>query len=99
MHVRLPTLLERLEILKVHVSKMRLSEELDVDGICKRLAAECEGYSGADLSNLVRAAASRCIHSSHAQVKLEHFIEAKRFDVTQPSSNANLVARLDHWKP
>ena len=97
--MRIPTLLERHAILKVHVNKMKLSDECDLDEICNFMASECEGYSGADLSNLARAAVCRCISSSCSEVKLDHFIEAKRFDVTQPSSDVNLISRLNNWKP
>lgn len=78
---------------------MKLAQNCDVDQICRNLASECKGYSGADLSNLVRAAASRCVQSSQAKVKLEHFLDAKKFDVVQPSSDVNLVSRLNQWKP
>ncbi len=98
-HVKLPTYNERISILQVHMRSLKLVNGSNVDNISRILATECEGYSGADLSNLVRAAASRCLKSPEDYVNLEHFLEAKRFDVVKPSSDASLLSRLKQWKP
>jgi len=98
-HVGLPTLLEREAILRVHVSQMNLHCDTDVSEICQKMAIACIGFSGADLSALVRAAAIRCMNTSGSLIEMQHFIDARKFDVIQPSSDESLVNRLEHWKP
>jgi SpoVK/Ycf46/Vps4 family AAA+-type ATPase len=56
-HVELPDLDEREEILKVHICKMKLAPSEDVEDLCKSIAALCHRLSGADLVALCRAAA------------------------------------------
>lgn len=99
MHVGLPTCPEREAILKVHVDQMKIDPSTSVDEICKQMAKECIGFSGADLSNIVRAAAIRCMLASQSQVTMQHFVEAKKHDVIHPSSDQNLVNRLLQWRP
>lgn len=78
---------------------MEVHPSTSVDEICQKMAQECVGFSGADVSNLVRAAAIRCMLSSYSQVKMQHFIDAKIHDVIRPSSDQNLVQRLKQWRP
>jgi SpoVK/Ycf46/Vps4 family AAA+-type ATPase len=102
-HVGLPTLEERKMILKVHVSRMRLlccaDKASQVDCICNELASSCDGWSGADLAGLCRAAAVRCLADcgETGEVSREHFLHARKYDVTRSSDDA-LVERLLAWK-
>ncbi len=52
-HVDLPTLKGREEILKIHASKVKLAEDADLT----RLARGTSGHSGADLANIINEAA------------------------------------------
>ena len=74
-----------------------------MDEICKAMAVESSGFSGADLAALVRSAAVRCLNENRsgevAGVELRHFTDARRYDMTDPSSNTKLVERLLRWKP
>ena len=66
-HVGLPNLDERKSILKVHMSRMLIycppgdDMKQSVENLCHVLATKCEGFSGADLEALCRAAAVRCL--------------------------------------
>ncbi len=52
-HVDLPTLKGREEILKIHAAKVKLGEDADLS----RLARGTSGHSGADLANIINEAA------------------------------------------
>ena len=100
-HVGLPDLEERVSILTVHLCRMRLasSDNAFVERICRSLADEAEGFSGADLAALCRAAAIRCLneHGSSGIIKERHFREAL-IDF-KPSCSANLAEQLSTWRP
>ena len=97
-HVGLPTEIERLSILRVHLRRMELRSEDDMESICKKLSFMTDGFSGADLAALCRAGAVRCLSMGDDQVKLEHFCDALKDDI-HASSNERLVQRLLDWKP
>jgi transitional endoplasmic reticulum ATPase len=65
----------RVEILKVHTRDMPLADDVDLEKIAK----ETEGYSGADLANLVREAGMYAIRHEDTltTVNAEHFEAAK----------------------
>lgn len=100
-HVGLPTLEERVSILGVHVARMRLaSAETDrVERICQTLAEACDGFSGADLAALCRAAAVKCLATQGENGRIEdrHFYEAR--GGFSPSCDGDLVTRLAKWNP
>ena len=97
-HVGLPSQNERESILNVHMSKMRIlggpSTQLLLS---KRLAEKTNGFSGADLSALCRAATVRCLLENSEWVQERHFV--KELEDTIGSSNADLVMRNKNWKP
>ena len=101
-HVGLPDVNDSEEILRVHVSRMKLAPETDqaspADDICKSLAELCLGYSGADLAALCRSAAVRCLSKGDGSVTKQHFIDARVHDVKR-SSNDKLVKRISAWQP
>ena len=83
---------------------MKLSSSTSVDEVCKQLAGGVTaGFSGADLFALIRSAAVRCLNENVSGdmegVELRHFLDAKAHDMTEPSSNKELVERLLHWRP
>ena len=105
----LPTQEERESILKVHVGNMEINipdDDKDVaiaivkDELCKQLARDTEGLSGADLFALCRAAAIRCIQDKAVEggVKEIHFLEALEKDI-EPSCDENFVHKLMNWSP
>jgi len=56
----MPNKESRLAILKVHIGKMPLTKDVDVD----KLAEKTEGYSGADIYGLVREAAMHALRKN-----------------------------------
>lgn len=72
--VNLPSPLERVDILQTLVRKL----PIDFDEAMRRLAEECEGYSGADLGSLLRRAGYSAI-KRRDNIKLEDFVTAKSF--------------------
>lgn len=71
-----------------------------VAGLSQKLASQTQGFSGADLAALCRAAAVRALfeNSQAADVTDRHFLEALTTDV-EPSSDNDLVMRLAKWRP
>ncbi len=62
----------RLEILKVHVAKVRLAKDLDLD----QIAGLTPGFTGADLANLVNEAAIVATRRNADAVTLDDFTAA-----------------------
>jgi SpoVK/Ycf46/Vps4 family AAA+-type ATPase len=102
-HVGLPNETERQSILKVHIERMKLHESTSIEEICSTLVPLTIGFSGADIAALTRSAAVQCLNDRNADnalgVQSKHFQAARQFDVTEPSSNKELVSRLQKWKP
>ncbi|KAE8147242.1 putative AAA family ATPase/60S ribosome export protein Rix7 [Aspergillus avenaceus] len=72
--VNLPSPLERVEILQTLVRNIPVDFNEDL----RKLAEECEGFSGADLGSLLRRAGYAAIKRRDA-IKLEDFVTAKSF--------------------
>ncbi|PYI18749.1 AAA-domain-containing protein [Aspergillus japonicus CBS 114.51] len=72
--VNLPSPLERADILQTLVRKL----PIEFDDNLRRLAEECEGFSGADLGSLLRRAGYSAIKRRDA-IKFEDFVAAKAF--------------------
>ena len=102
-HVGLPNETERHSILKVHIERMKLHESTSIEEICSTLVPLTIGFSGADIAALTRSAAVQCLNDRTADnalgVQTKHFQAARQMDVTEPSSNKELVSRLQKWRP
>ncbi|OJK02942.1 hypothetical protein ASPACDRAFT_1853510 [Aspergillus aculeatus ATCC 16872] len=72
--VNLPSPLERADILQTLVRKL----PIEFDDNLRRLAEECEGFSGADLGSLLRRAGYSAIKRRDT-IKFEDFVAAKAF--------------------
>lgn len=72
--VNLPSPLERVDILQTLVRNL----PIDFTDDLRKVAEECEGYSGADLGSLLRRAGYMAIKRRDT-IKLEDFIAAKSF--------------------
>lgn len=70
--VELPDRVGRQKILRVHLSDVKASPDVDVETISGRTP----GFSGADLANLVNEGALLAAQKGAAQVETEHFLEA-----------------------
>ncbi len=71
--VPLPDLRGREQIIKVHMRKVPLGEEVDPG----KIARGTPGFSGADLANLVNEAALFAARENAKAVRMEHFERAK----------------------
>ena len=72
--VNVPDKQGRLSILKIHTKNMPLAKDVDLDDF----AEKTEGYSGADIENLVREAAMLALRENieSSEVKRKHFEES-----------------------
>jgi ribosome biogenesis ATPase len=68
LYVDLPTPDERVEILRAQTKKTPLASEVDLEIIARDI--RCEGFSGADLSALVREAAVAALREVFINVEL-----------------------------
>ncbi|KAJ5527865.1 AAA domain-containing protein [Penicillium frequentans] len=72
--VNLPSPLERVEILQTLIRKL----PIEFNDEMRRLAEECEGFSGADLGSLLRRAGYMAIKRRDS-IRFEDFVAAKTF--------------------
>ncbi len=72
-HVNLPDLEGREQILRVHTGKIALDESIDL----REVAKATPGFSGADLANLANEAALHAARTNDARVTRQHFDEAR----------------------
>ena len=98
-YIDLPNIEERISILNVHVSRMRLAQDVDFEGLKIKVSEKTEGFSGADLAALCRAAAMRCLLEcgEGGSITEDHFLDSIFNDV-MPSSSKELLDQLASWK-
>jgi proteasome regulatory subunit len=70
--IPLPNLEGRKQILKIYISKMKTSEDVNIN----ELAMITEGFSGADLKNLCTEAGYVAIRNNEGTIRMTHFREA-----------------------
>ena len=70
--VELPTLKDRIEILKVHARKYQMDDDIDYSLIARSTA----GASGAQLANILNEAALRAVRMGHDKVRQEDIQES-----------------------
>ncbi len=71
--VPLPTLSDRIEILRIHAARAPLSADVDMDVIARLTP----GYSGAELANLLNEAALLAVHAGETVVSAAHIDQAR----------------------
>lgn len=71
-HVELPDIKEREDIFKVHLNKLKLDSELNVDFLAK----QTPGFSGADIANVCNEAALIAARHNKQQVEKQDFLDA-----------------------
>ena len=96
-HVGLPNTQERLSILKLCIGKMKtpFGYSGELEDICKELAGQTDGFSGADLAAMCRSAAVQCLLENCDSVEEKHFKSA--LQVCHGSSSVELVERIKRW--
>ncbi len=71
--VELPDVQERLDILRIHVKKVQVASDVDLE----RIARATPGSSGADLANLVNEAALFAARANRSVVSMDDFEKAR----------------------
>lgn len=71
-HVELPNLKERKGIFEVHVRKLKLADDVDLDFFAK----QTPGFSGADIANVCNEAALVAARKSKKAIEKEDFLAA-----------------------
>ncbi len=70
--VELPNLNERRDIFKVHVRKLKIGPDVDLDFFAK----QTPGFSGADIANVCNESALIAARSNKSQIEKEDFLSA-----------------------
>jgi cell division protease FtsH len=94
--VQLPTVHDRLEILKIHAAQAPLAADVDLEGLARLTV----GHSGADLANLLNEAAIIAVQAESPLIFAEHIEQARdrillgrvRAGVIVTSSERRLIA-------
>ncbi len=86
--VDMPDIVGREAILKVHMKKVRLHEEV----LAKTIAAGTPGMAGADLENLVNEAALLAARKNHDNVTMADFEEAKEKVMLGPERRSRVFS-------
>ena len=90
-HVGVPDVKGREEILKVHARGKKLSEDVNL----RTVARSTSGFTGADLSNLLNEAAILAARDSRAAVNMEDMNEAMMKILAGPAKKSRVQTRRD----
>mmetsp|Transcript_29901 Transcript_29901/g.45727 ORF Transcript_29901/g.45727 Transcript_29901/m.45727 type:complete len:424 (+) Transcript_29901:851-2122(+) len=71
--VTLPTLEERVQIFRVHLRKIKVSDEYSKKEYAKKMSALTPGFSGADIMNICNEAAIMAARKDHEAVTIRDF--------------------------
>lgn len=71
-YVELPDLTERQAIFGVHMRKLKLAEEIDVENLAKQTA----GFCGADIANVCNEAALCAARQNKKKIDMQDFLDA-----------------------
>lgn len=71
-YVDMPDVLERQEIFKVHLKKIKIDSSVDIDFLAK----QTPGFSGADIANICNEAALIAARANKKQVTKQDFLDA-----------------------
>lgn len=74
--VNLPSLEERVEIFKVHLKKVTVSDQYDKETYAKKLASLTPGFSGADIENICNEGAIMAARGNKENVDIRAFEQA-----------------------
>jgi len=98
-HIGLPTLEARLQILQIHTRKKPMAQDIDLNVVAERT----DGSSGADISGLVKNAVDFAVEEyekapdSEPLVKMAHFEAALETHV--PNTMREEAERYEGWRP
>lgn len=86
-YVPVPDIKGRLEILKVHAKKIKLSKDVDLSIIAK----QTPGFVGSDLENIINEAALLAARRNKNEVTMEELEEATERVVTGPLRKSRII--------
>ena len=90
-HVGVPDVKGREDILKVHAKNKRLSDTVDM----KTIARSTAGFTGADLSNLLNEAAIMAAREDSPVIDMEHLNDAMMKIMAGPEKRSRMLTRKD----
>ncbi|MGN1015541.1 MAG: ATP-dependent zinc metalloprotease FtsH [Faecousia sp.] len=90
-HVGVPDVKGREEILKVHAKGKKLAEDVNL----RTVARSTSGFTGADLSNLLNEAAILAARDNRAAVNMEDMNEAMMKILAGPAKKSRVQSRRD----
>jgi SpoVK/Ycf46/Vps4 family AAA+-type ATPase len=96
-YVALPSFEERKAILRLRIGKMKhnLADDNAMIALCSRLSEDTDGFSGADLVSLCRAAAIEALRDGNSFVRADDYDKAL-LD-TRASTSKSTLNRLERW--
>ena len=71
-HVELPDLKERMEIINVHIRNLKIAEDFDLEFLAKHTP----GFSGADIANVCNEAALTAARQNKSAITKQDFLDA-----------------------
>jgi transitional endoplasmic reticulum ATPase len=86
-YVTVPERAGRLHILRIHTSKMPLADNVDIEGLADRT----NGYTGADLEDLVRRAGLEALREDIAAAT----VEARHFEAAIKETRASVTKEME----
>eukprot|EP00095_Tigriopus_kingsejongensis_P011569 snap_masked-scaffold1091_size63258-processed-gene-0.4 protein:Tk11569 transcript:snap_masked-scaffold1091_size63258-processed-gene-0.4-mRNA-1 annotation:"aaa atpase" len=93
-HIGMPSRQARKGLLEINLSRMKVSDETDLDEI----ADELESYSGADITNLCRDAAMMAMRKAIKNKPLDELKQIKKEDIDKPISQEDFKDALERCK-
>lgn len=92
-HVDLPDVHDRKAIFNVHLAKLKLSEDIDVDF----LSRQTPGFSGADIANVCNEAALIAARRNKTKVDKEDFLSAVDRIIGGLEKKNKITTRSEKW--
>ncbi len=92
-HVDLPDVHDRKSIFNVHLSKLKLADDIDVDF----LSRQTPGFSGADIANVCNEAALIAARRNKTQVDKEDFLSAVDRIIGGLEKKNKITTRAEKW--
>lgn len=92
-HVDLPELSDRKAIFNVHLSKLKLADDINVEFLAQQTA----GFSGADIANVCNEAALIAARRDKKQVEKEDFLSAVDRIVGGLEKKSKILTKEEKW--
>ena len=92
-HVDLPELTDRKAIFNVHLSKLKLADDINIEFLAQQTA----GFSGADIANVCNEAALIAARRDKKQVEKEDFLSAVDRIVAGLEKKSKIFTKEEKW--